>query len=175
MGGDITAGDIGGNADVSTMGGDISVKKVSGSASLKTNGGDVKILGSSGSVIAKTFGGDLSLSNLNGTVDASTSSGDIYVELRSTGGGSSKLESMNGSVRLYIDPNLKATIYANVRLSGWSGDDDERPISSEFPAKDYKSSKYSGEVNAIYLINGGGDNITIKTVNDGIELKKLKK
>jgi hypothetical protein len=172
-GGDITTGDIGGNADVSTMGGSIYVRKVSGSASLKTNGGDVKILGSWGTVYARTYGGSIYLYNINGSINASTSTGEIHAELKSVKG-SSKLESLNGSVRLYIDPNVKATIYANVNLGGWGGSD-EKPIISEFPVKSYDSGKNSSSVNAVYKINGGGDAITIKTINDGIELHKLRK
>ena len=172
-GGDITTGDIGGNADVSTMGGNVSVKKVSGSAKLSTNGGDIKILGSSGSTYARTFGGNLYLYNINGSITASTSSGDVYAELKSVNG-YSKIETMNGSVKLYIDPNAKATINVNVVTSGWGGSDD-RPVISEFPVKSYDSNKYSGTVNATYKINGGGDTITIKTINDSVELRKLRK
>jgi hypothetical protein len=172
-GGDITAGDIGGNADVNTMGGDINVKKVSGSATLKTNGGDIKIQGSWGPVNARTYGGNLYLYNINGLINASTSSGDIYAELK-TVKGSSKLESLNGSVKFYTDPNIKATINAAVTLGGWDGDDD-KPIISEFPVKNYDSGKYSGSVNATYKLNGGGDSITIKTINGSIELRKLRK
>jgi hypothetical protein len=172
-GGDITTGDIGGNADVNTMGGSINVKKVSGGATLNTNGGDIKILGSWGWVSARTYGGSINLYSINGSINASTSAGDIYAELKSIKG-SSKLESMNGSVKFYIDPNLKATIYANVNTGG-SFDSDERPIQSDFPAQSYDSGKYSGIVNAVYKINGGGESITIKTINDGIEIHKLRK
>lgn len=173
FGGDIVTGDIGGSADVSTMGGNISVKKVSGSAKLSTNGGDVKILGSTGSTYARTYGGNLYLYNISGSINASTSSGDIYAELRAVYG-SSKLETMNGSVKFYIDPNAKATINVNVVTSGWGGSD-EKPVISEFPAKSYDANKYSGNVNATYKINGGGDTIVIKTINDSIELRKLRK
>lgn len=172
-GGDITTGDIGGNADVNTMGGSINVKKVSGGATLNTNGGDIKILGSWGWVSARTYGGSIYLYNINGSINASTSAGDIYAELKSIKG-SSKLESLNGSVKFYIDPNLKATIYANVNLGGWDGSD-EKPIVSDFPAQSYDSGKYSGIVNAVYKLNGGGETITIKTINDGIEIHKLRK
>ena len=172
-GGDITTGDIGGNADVNTMGGNIDVKKVSGGATLNTNGGDIKILGSWGWVSARTYGGSIYLYNINGSINASTSSGDIYAELKSVKG-SSKLESLNGSVRFYIDPDIKATIYANVNLGGWGGSG-EKPIISEFPANNYDSGKYSGSVSAAYKINGGGDSITINTINGGIEIHKLRK
>ncbi len=172
-GGDITTGEIGGNADVSTMGGSIDVKKVAGSATLKTNGGDIKILGCWGLVTARTYGGDIELYNINGSINANTSSGEIYAELRSING-SCKLESLNGSIRFYIDPNLKATIYANVILGGGDGYD-ENPIASEFPAKSYELEKYTGSVSATYKLNGGGDAVTVKTINDGIELHKLRK
>ena len=155
------------------MGGSINVRKVSGGATLNTNGGDIKILGSWGWVSARTYGGSIYLYSINGSINASTSAGDIYAELKSIKG-SSKLESLNGSVRFYIDPNMKATIYAKVNLGGWDGSD-EKPIQSEFPAKSYESGKYSGTVSATYLINGGGETINISTINDGIEIHKLRK
>lgn len=172
-GGDVTTGDIGGNTDINTMGGSINVGKVSGGATLNTNGGDIKILGSWGWLSARTYGGSINLYNINGSINTSTSAGDIYAELKSVKG-SSKLESLNGSIKFYIDPNLKATIYANVNVGGWDGSD-EKPIQSDFPAKNYDSGKYSGNVSATYYINGGGDAITIKTINDGIEIHKLRK
>ena len=93
-------------------------------------------------VTARTYGGDIELYNINGSINANTSSGEIYAELRSING-SCKLESLNGSIRFYIDPNLKATIYANVILGGGDGYD-ENPIASEFPAKSYRVGKIYG-------------------------------
>ena len=44
-----------------------------------------------------------------------------------------------------------------------------------FLQKAMKSEKYTGSVSATYKLNGGGDAVTVKTINDGIELHKLRK
>ena len=176
FGGDITIGDIGGSADITTMGGSISLKKVAGSATVKTNGGNIKLLGATGFVKSKTLGGDINLYNITGTVDANTSSGNIYAELKPSGKGSSNLYTLNGGIKLMIDPNAKATVEAEVKLRGWDGSEDgEKMIESDFPAKSYENGSSSGNVNAAYLINGGGDLIKLTTMNEKIQIKKLRK
>ncbi|MCL5031464.1 MAG: hypothetical protein M1480_20875 [Bacteroidetes bacterium] len=172
-GGDITTGDVGGNADISTMGGSIHMKKVSGSAILKTNGGNIKLFGASGSTKARTFGGNLELYNINGSVDASTNSGDIYIELK-PGGSSSSIASMNGGVKLFIDPSAKATINA-VAYGVQYGESINDYIKSDFPMKRSETSQYSSSTKATITLNGGGSNINVRSDNDRIEIRKLKK
>ncbi len=173
-GGDITSGDVGGNADISTMGGSIHVKKVSGSAILKTNGGNIKLLGASGSTEARTYGGNLELYNLYGTVDANTNSGDIYLELKPSGNGKCSIASMNGGVKLFIDPSAKATINA-VAYGVQYGESVTDYMKSGFPMKRSETSQYSSSTKATIILNGGGSNINVRSDNDRIEIRKLKK
>ncbi len=173
-GGDVIAEDVGGDAIISTMGGSINVKKVSGSAELKTNGGNITLLGASRSTSARTFGGNIKLYSINGTVDASTNSGDIYLELRSVGSGKSSLESMNGGVKLFINPSAKATINA-VAYGVQYDESSEEIIKSDFPAKRSGTSQYGGSAKATITLNGGGSVINIRSDNAGIEIRKLKK
>ncbi len=173
-GGDVTTGDVGGNAVINTMGGSIHVKKVSGSAVLKTNGGNIKLLGASGSTQARTYGGNLELYNINGTVDASTNSGEIYIELRPGSSGKSNIASMNGGVKLFIDPSAKATINA-VAYGVQYGEPINDYIKSDFPIKRSETSQYSSSTQAAITLNGGGSNINVRSDNDRIEIKRLKK
>ncbi len=176
FGGDINIGDVGGSTDVTTMGGSIYIKKVSGSASIKTNGGNIKLLGATGFVKSKTMGGDIYLYNITGSVDANTSSGNIYCELKPSGKGGSNLYTLNGGIKLMVDPNAKATIEAEVRLKGWDGgDENEKMIESDFPAKSYQSGSRSGNVEAAYLLNGGGELIKLTTMNEKIQIRKMKR
>ncbi len=176
FGGDINIGNIGGNAKISTMGGSINLKKISGNANVQTNGGNIKLLGASGYTKAKTLGGNISLYNITGSIDANTASGDIYAELTPSGKGQSSISTLNGKIKLLIDPNAKATVQADVKTGGWdSGDDSGKMIESDFPAKTYEKGNHGGNISGTYLINGGGDLIKLSTMNDKIEIKKLKK
>jgi len=173
-GGDVNVEDVGGDAFINTMGGSIIVKKVSGSADLKTNGGNITLSGASGSIEARTFGGNVMLYNLKGTVDANTSSGDIYIELRSVGNGTSSIASMNGGVKLFIDPSVKATINA-VAYGVQYGESITDYIKSDFPIKRSETSQYSSSTKGMVTLNGGGSIINIRSDNDSIEIRRLKK
>ncbi len=175
-GGDIVVGDVGGEATISTAGGDVKVGKVSGTASLSTAGGNIELRGASGSVSAKTAGGDINLDDVSGSVEAKTAGGDVRVELIPSGKGKSKLASAGGDVNLFLPENAKATIEARIQVHGWWGDhDSEYKIYSDFKADSYESDKDTDEIRAKYTLNGGGENISLQTVNANIEIKKLKK
>ena len=173
-GGDVMVEDVGGDAVIFTMGGSINIKKVSGSATLKTNGGNITLLGATRYIKARTFGGNLKLHNISGTVDAGTNSGDIYVELKSLGDGTSSLKSMNGGIKLFIDPSVKATINA-VAFGIHYGESSDDYIKSDFPAKRTESSQFGSTSKATITLNGGGSVINVRSDNAGIEIRKLKK
>ena len=174
-GGDIEVGDIGGDASLSTAGGDVRVGKVSGSAYLRTAGGDLKLKGASGSVEAKTAGGDIDLKNISGSIEASTAGGNVNAELNPSGKGESKLKTAGGDIKLTIPENAKATIEATIRLrenGDWGGSSrkSKYEIRSDFTAANYD--KHDDEIHAVYTINGGGETITLETVNGYIDIKK---
>jgi hypothetical protein len=169
-GGDIETGEIGSNASVTTLGGSINIKKISGNAWVSTNGGNIKLSGANGSIKVKTLGGEIYLYNISGTVSAYTNAGDVYVELRSIGSGTSSISSLSGTIKLLVEPNIKASIEASILDFG---SDDENSISSDFPSESFN--KYSGNVKALYQLNGGGSRITINTKSGDIQIKKLRK
>lgn len=175
-GGDIEVGDIGGDASVSTAGGDVRVGKVSGNAYLRTAGGDVKLQGASGTVEAKTAGGDIDLKNISGSIEASTAGGNVNAELNPSGKGESHLKTAGGDIKLTLPSNAKASIEATIRLreEGWgsSSRKSKYEVRSDFPAASYDKDGDRDEIRAKYLINGGGEIITLETVNGYIDIKK---
>lgn len=175
-GGDIEVGDIGGDASVSTAGGDVRVGKVSGSANLRTAGGDVKLKGATGTVEAKTAGGDIDLKNISGSIEASTAGGNVNAELNPSGKGESHLKTAGGDIKLTLPENAKASIEATIRLrdQGWgsSSRKSKYEVRSDFPATSYDKDGDRDEIRARYLINGGGEIITLETVNGYIDIKK---
>jgi DUF4097 and DUF4098 domain-containing protein YvlB len=170
-GGDIEVGDIGGDANLSTAGGDLQIGKVSGSATVRTSGGNIDLRGATGSVIAKTSGGDIDMKNIVGTVEASTAGGDISADMQPSGKGGSSLRSAGGDIHLSIPSAAKVTIEATIRLqSGW-GSVKKYDIRSDFKAESYEKDD-DDEIRAKYLVNGGGETITLQTVNGNIDIKK---
>lgn len=175
-GGDVMIGDVGGEATVSTSGGNVDVGKVSGSAKLSTAGGDINLDGASGDVQVKTAGGTLRLSNITGSIDARTAGGDISAELIPTGGVKSRLSTAAGTIRLELPENAKATIEARIRVQGsWWQSHDEYRIHSDFKSESYENDKEEQEIRATYILNGGGEPITLETVNADIDILKLRR
>lgn len=175
-GGDIMSGDVGGEAKVSTAGGDVKVGKVSGGASLSTAGGDIELGGGSGLVTSKTAGGDIRLENISGSIEAKTAGGDVIAELHPGGKGKSKLSSAGGDVKLYLPEHAKATIDARIRVHGWWGSHgDEYEIQSDFKSETHEKDEAENEIRATYILNGGGEVISLTTTNANIEIRKLKK
>ena len=174
-GGNIDIGDVGGEADVSTSGGDVAVKKVTGSATLSTSGGNIELSSASGRVKAHTSGGDIKLQDITGSIDAATSGGDVNAELKPSGKGDSRLASSGGEIDLSIPESAKATIYATIRLDrGWRHRRGEYKVRSDFKAESYEDDEDMGEIRAKYVLNGGGDEITLKTSNSDIVIRKLR-
>ena len=174
-GGDIEVGDIGGDASLSTAGGDVRVGKVSGSAYLRTAGGDLRLKGASGTVEAKTAGGDIDLKNITGSIEASTAGGNVNAELNPSGKGESKLKTAGGDIKLYLPENAKVTIDATIHLRDEWGSPSKKSkyeIRSDFEATTYDKDGNHDEIRARYIINGGGESITLETVNGYIDIKK---
>jgi DUF4097 and DUF4098 domain-containing protein YvlB len=174
-GGDISIGDVGGELNAGTAGGDIQVGKVSGNASLKTAGGNIELKGGNGTIKAKTAGGDVSLQNISGSVEASTAGGDVDADLRPSGSGRSRLSSSGGDVTLYLPDNAKATIDALIDVRGhWKSMSSEYEIVSDFKAKTFEKDEDAREIHAVYVLNGGGEDISLETVNGNIYVRSAR-
>lgn len=175
-GGDIIVGDVSGDASASTAGGNVIVGKVSGHVTLSTSGGDVELSGGIGNIKATTSGGNIKLINIAGSVDAKTSGGDIRAELVPSGKGKSRLVSASGTITLLVPENVKATITARIRIrGGWRSKKDIYTIRSDFKEESSLRSEDDREIEATYVLNGGGETISLETVNSDIEIRKLKK
>ncbi|HEY5615448.1 MAG TPA: DUF4097 family beta strand repeat-containing protein, partial [Bacteroidota bacterium] len=121
-----------------------------------------------------TSGGDIILENITGSIDAKTSGGDIRAELIPSGKGSSELVSAGGDIKLYIPENAKATIEAIIRVDSRWGRSRSRRDKYEVKS-DFKSDTYDDgedDIRATYILNGGGERITLETVNSNIEIRK---
>ena len=79
-GGDITVGQLNGNARGRTSGGDIRLTDIHGPVDMQTSGGDVRVEQVEGQTRLNTSGGDIEVVRLNGDLDAKTSGGYIHLD-----------------------------------------------------------------------------------------------
>lgn len=140
---------------------------------LETAGGDIELRGASGVVTAKTAGGDIKLDGISGSVEAKTAGGDVVAEMTPSGKGKSRLSSSGGIVKLFIPETAKATIDARIRVRLWPMEKSQYEIVSDFRPE--KHERGDDEIHATILLNGGGEEIALSTVNANIEIRKLRK
>ena len=173
FGGDIKIDKIGGSVETVTYGGDIIIHKVSGNVISNTYGGDISLAGANGVVKAKSGGGDITLRGISGSILASTGSGDVYAELNPNGKENTKISSGSGTIKLFLPENSRVNIEARIRETSWDEDKYEYEIKSDFKAQSYIRNSAEDEINATYILNGGGVKIFLQTTNSDIEIKKL--
>lgn len=104
-GGDIRLTELSGPVDMSTSGGDVRAEQVEGTTRLNTSGGDIEVTRLKGDLDAKTSGGYIHLDDVVGKVVARTSSGNVIARgIR----GDSELKTSGGDIRATIDGKIAA-------------------------------------------------------------------
>jgi hypothetical protein len=104
-GGDIRLTELTGPVDMSTSGGDVRAEQVEGNTRLNTSGGDIEVARINGDLDAKTSGGYIHLDDVVGKVLARTSSGNVIARgIR----GDSELKTSGGDIRATIDGKIGA-------------------------------------------------------------------
>jgi Toastrack DUF4097 len=103
-GGDVSAGELTGNATVKTSGGKLAFKHLEGTLTANTSGGSIAVEGCLGPIDVETSGGDITVADGTGTLEAKTSGGQIDVrnfsgdtEVR-TSGGNLSLQRITGKI-----------------------------------------------------------------------------
>ncbi len=97
-------------------------------------------------------------------------------ELVPSGKGKSRLSSASGIIQLYRPENARATITARIRVEGWwKSQKNQYTITSDFKEDSSLRDEDQQEIESKFTLNGGGETITLETVNSDIEIRKLKK
>ena len=100
----------------------------------------------------------------------------FFFQHPASGKGKSRLTSSNEKIVLYVPETAKATITARIRIHGrWRGQKDEYNISSDFKEDSSLRDEDEQEIRSKYVLNGGGETVSLETVNSDIEIRKLKK
>jgi hypothetical protein len=131
------------NLDVETINGRVVVREISGEMELESTNGRIEVHDGAG------------------RVDASTTNGRIYAQLRSVAPGGMRFSTTNGSVEV----ELPGTVAANLDVSTTNGS-----IKTDFPitvSGSFSKNRISGEM------NGGGEQIRIRTTNGSVRINKV--
>lgn len=149
------------NLDANTLNGNVSIGGISGSLKAGTLNGSVVVHDIRGDVTAKTTNGSINakISFLEGNGEFQTVNGSIDVLASEAHSVPIKAQTVNGSISLKIPSNLAANIDTSV-VNG--------SINCELPVT------VQGKLDRRSLagkINGGGQEMRIKTVNGNITIK----
>ena len=173
--GSISIESVGEIEDVKTSNGSVTILKSSGDINIITSNGTITVDNISGDVIARTSNGRIKASNIDGIVDAHTSNGSINlinvaaISRAKTSNGSIKaqilqvvsdlsLTTSNGSINVYLNPDLDADIKANT---------------SNGRIKLHDVSVYASDISKSNLygqIGDGGNLLKIRTSNASIHI-----
>jgi len=173
-GGSITMNQCSGSAKTSSGGGSIELGDVNGPVSIETGGGGIRLSSAKGPVRVETGGGGLELWKLYNGVKAETGGGSITAELAGSPQGSSSLETSAGDITVYIDPDVKVSIEAEIDTAFG------HKINSDFP--DLKITTEGGEggwgpktITATGSLNGGGPVLKIEVNVGNINIRRGKR
>jgi hypothetical protein len=169
-GGSVQVQQCGSELYISTGGGSIHVGEVAGKAKLITGGGSIKLISASGPVVANTGGGGIELYKLMQGARAETGAGPITAEFLGIGSDST-LQTSVGDVIVYIGPQAKITVKAELDMANG------HHISSDFP--DLKITTDGGNYGpknyyAQGSLNGGGAVLRVHTMSGNIEFRRAK-
>jgi DUF4097 and DUF4098 domain-containing protein YvlB len=170
-GGSVQVQQCGAELYISTGGGSIDVGNVSGKAKLITGGGSIKLTSASGPVVANTGGGAIELYKLMQGARAETGAGSITAEFLGSMGTDSTLQTSVGNVIVYIGPQAKLTVKAELDMANG------HQIRSDFP--DLKITTDGGNYGpknyyAQGALNGGGAVLKVHTMSGNIEFRRAK-
>ena len=145
------------------------------------NGGTIKVENVSGSVEVSNVNGGIALSRIAGAVVAQTVNGDVTATFtRLDGKTPLSLITLNGDVDITLPASVKASFKLKIDNQGEIYSDFELALQSktEKTVEDKRShgGRYKVKIDKTVSgsINGGGQEITLKTFNGDILLRKAK-
>nr|WP_294789784.1 DUF4097 family beta strand repeat-containing protein [uncultured Mucilaginibacter sp.] len=168
------------NGDALAKAGNVKIKVPRGTNTFKLNTTNSKGITASdigGEIEVSNTNGDIKLTNVSGSVVANTTNGDVVVVFKSLDAKAPMaFTTLNGRV----DVTLPATVKANLKLHTGRGDinsDFDVTVEASTPTttrgKD-GSYHYSDQEWVTGKLNGGGPELTMRTFNGNIYIRKAK-
>lgn len=140
---------------------DLTIQVPSGAhVSANTVNGGVRVEGMNGEVSARTVNGGVNVTTSGGPVSATTVNGSVRAEIGTATREAMRFRTVNGSVEI----SLPGETSADLDISTVNGS-----INTEFPIT--VTGRW-GPKNARGTINGGGETISISTVNGSVRLRR---
>jgi DUF4097 and DUF4098 domain-containing protein YvlB len=128
---------------------------------IETVNGSVEIDGVAGEIETQTVNGSVKVLNAAGRVSAETVNGSISVELQKADSNSDmKLETVNGSIKLYLTDQVNADVTAETVHGS---------VNSDYPMN-VESSKFIGTKKMNGTLGKGGARIRMETVNGSVNV-----
>jgi DUF4097 and DUF4098 domain-containing protein YvlB len=175
MGGDLALDYAGKNIKAKTYGGDIEVARAE-KVNVTTMGGDIDVAEAPIGAKVKTMGGDIEIGEVDGWVQATTMGGDVDVTVVGRGG-EIDLTSMGGDITLIVpsgfgmdlDVELAFTKNARGTYTIEAPGGLQETVSDDWDRSHGSARKYRRVQGAV---NGGGETVTIRTVNGDIRIRE---
>ncbi|HET6528184.1 MAG TPA: DUF4097 family beta strand repeat-containing protein [Balneolaceae bacterium] len=130
--------------------------------------GDISISNHNGEIEIQSKTGDIKLENITGPVIASSTSGDVDIVFSEV---SSTTPSSISLVSGYIDVTMPASTKADLYLSSISGEIYTN-LDIEIKGEEENMMRLAGGRNIEGTLNGGGAEISLKTISGDIYLRK---
>jgi DUF4097 and DUF4098 domain-containing protein YvlB len=160
--GEVTVFDAREGVDCESVSGDLEIRRVRGGADLKTVSGDITLENCQGDVEAEVVSGDIDLVDISGAreVTAKSMSGNVKYVGSLEEGGSYQIGSLNGDVTMMLPGSSAFELYAKT-FSGDLNTDFEVTLAGKISKRELRGT-----------VNGGGADLSIKTFNGDVYLKK---
>ena len=168
------------NGDALAKAGNVKIKVPRGTNTFKLNTTNSKGITASdigGEIEVSNTNGDIKLTNVSGSVVANTTNGDVIVVFKSI---EAKAPMAFSTLNGRVDVTLPATVKANLKLHTGRGDinsDFDVAVEASTPTttrgKD-GSFRYSDQEWVTGKLNGGGPELTMRTFNGNIYIRKAK-
>jgi hypothetical protein len=168
-GGNVSIGSVGRATTVRTAGGSIDVKQSAGTLNAVTGGGIIRLSSADGPVMANSTAGAIQLFGLAHGASAQTGGGGIVAEFLGHDFATSLLQTPSGDITVYLSPNLKATVQAEVELANG------HRVHSEFPeiaVVNQPGQSGSRNIRANGNLNGGGPLLRVRATAGDIEFRR---
>ena len=147
--GDVSLENVG-TLEVATVSGDVLVRDVVGTLDLRTASGDATVHRCRGGLSANLVSGDLSVGESAAGLAVATVSGDVRVH--AAGGGTMRIQSVSGDVRLAIKPGERLYIDASSVSGTMSSEldlDDGPPADPTVPVVELRVRTVSGDLEIV--------------------------
>jgi hypothetical protein len=160
-GGNIKAGGIYGNMQITTMGGELECTDIGGDVDGKTMGGSVRARGCRGALNLETMGGSITIDEFTGPdVQAGTSGGSVSADFATAPTADCDLHTMGGNVTVRLPGTSAVTLDGHTMGGG---------VKTDFPIE---TKEGFGNDSVDGPLNGGGPTLKMNTSGGNIEIWK---